>query len=64
MFIQKTLQAIGIFAVVVMAILIFNSVLVAGEKKNCEDWQYHPELWVGWRMEQCESLGFTLQTTP
>jgi len=60
MTIQKALQILAYVAVFVTIVVAFHFALRDGERNECEAWQHHPELWVEWRVEQCESVGAPL----
>lgn len=63
-FAKKALQLFVIVAVIIFIILSFRFAVRSGEIRECETWRSHPELWVGWRIDQCEDIGVPLQVTP
>ena len=61
---QKTLQLLAIVIAIVFIAAAFHLAAQVGESSECEAWQTRPDLWVEWRIEQCEELGVPLPVTP
>jgi len=57
---RKTLRIIAIFILIVVLALGANALIVRAERNYCDAWQDHPELWVEWRIKQCQQLGVPL----
>lgn len=57
---QKTLRIFVALALLIALFLGANALVVRGERNHCHAWQDYPELWVDWRIKQCEQVGVPL----
>jgi len=72
MFIQKTLQAIGVIAIVFSLLWVANYGIEKHERAECLQWAYElngnyehlREYVANWQYSQCEALGVPLPTSP
>lgn len=60
---MTALKALRIFVILILIVVLAlgaNALVVRAERNYCHAWQYHPELWVEWRIKQCQQLGVPL----